>query len=225
METIIKDFRNTDAKTTFVYFCIIIIFIGVFSRLKIGLNIIFAIVMAVIIILYFNSVKNIDSEQTDKQYEEKYKIIKPVPQKIKSYSDIIDFLFSIQDFYVYNPPVYENLIDTIDDFFTLYEEANNDNALYGTNFLLAEEKKLNAVNILHSMIFSLPCSVNNVYTSKLNKATEKLNNILDKYLDEMFDKNKKYIYDNGVNIDTIFLTSGPKERNFYSDDKYTHDFY
>ncbi len=141
-----------DNKTIFWYsivFCIILLF---FSKFTVGLNIVFGFFIGFIIILYlyYNHMKL--KEEQNKIILNERQILTPQPDNAMKYNNIVDFLFSIQDLYIYNPQAYEDMIEIIDQFFKLYEESNNDNSLAGMNYYQMIIEKNNAMNSLQSII-------------------------------------------------------------------------
>lgn len=214
LDTIFNNIKNSDSSTKFLYICIILFFIWIFKRVSIGLNIVFGILLGTLLILYINSNKQeviADVKETEKVKSES---IRPQPKKIQNYTDLLDFVFSIQDFYVYNPLAFEDIVDNLDYFLTIYEESKIIESTAGINYGLAERKKQEAVNALNSLIFNVP--TNKIIIDKLERSTDKLNELLDNYLQELYDINKKYINDFGYDRNTRVITKGPKEANYYS---------
>jgi hypothetical protein len=198
----------------FIYCVIFVIILAIFIKLQIGLNIIFGCVIAYIIIKLLNNKnetkikENIDIENL------KTSMITPTPILLKEYSDIINFLFSMQDYYKYNPQVYENIIDNLDNFFHLYQEVNKLNNLAGINYKLMNDLKLDTINLLQSLIYNLP--EDNAYIIKLNNSFEILNGILSKYLFDIYIINKNNILNNGFNINTVIINHNePKPSTLY----------
>lgn len=221
--TFIDSFNN---KFTFEYLVIIIIILAFFMRVSIKLNIIFGLFIGVVVILYMNGKQTAVNELFEKQMEIKLDAIKPEPYKLKETKnkDIIDFLFSIQDFYVYNQQAYEELIANIESFLTLYEDifgGDEDLAFY--YYQIAESKKNNALNSLQSMIYKLP--VDPIITDKFDRAHKRLETILNKYMNQLYDKCTHLIIKNGHNIHTRQINTGPREANHYFDKEFGYQFY
>lgn len=213
----------------FVYIIIIIIFLAVFCRLSIGLNIVLGLFLAIILIIYLQTKKNEESNITEEHKETKIKTIKPSTiNHLKKYSELIDFLFSIQEFYSFNPPNYEDMVDSLEDFLIIYEEVMVDKQLAGINYSLAEQKRSDALNALHSIILRSPVVRHKYYNDKLSLARERLDFILSAYLDNIIEINKKNIVEFGYNNKTVIIDEYPKASNYYSEcgsDKYTYEIY
>jgi len=149
--------------------------------------------------------------------------INPAPQKIDDKHDMIDFLFSIQDLYVHNPLAYEEMVDNIDAFFTIYQHIL-DNSIYKAQMYdIVVSKKQNAVNSLHSMIYNLP--TNSIVTDKYNRAHRRLETILTKYINIAHDEVQKDLKRNGYNVDSKITYVGPKESNVFSEKDYSYEIY
>lgn len=195
--------EDIDKKTLFHYVVLFIIIIYFFSFLKIGLNIIFGFVIALMIISFIRNIKKAkqNEEKEILSYEKKY--VFPKSAFFDSYDDITKYLFSIQDFYIINPQAYEELIQNLEFFFRTYEESNNNREKIGYNHNLMTIYKSNSVNALHSIIHTLPN--NKDYTEKLNDAIVKLNEILEGYLIKTEKMHEEYVFDNGYNNKTKLI--------------------
>lgn len=113
LEEYITDSKNAFAITNnelFISFIVFSIIIGFFSRINLSL----ATAVGIIIGYYvFNLLLNVSKNHQQKKIElkkNKIKYIRPAPENLENYDDIIDFLYSIQDFYPNNPPAYEEMV-------------------------------------------------------------------------------------------------------------------
>lgn len=206
--------EEDDRKIIFIYFVILIIILFIIQKVNVNLNTLLGIFLFFIIlyIIRYNRKKEKHILELKKDF------IKPKPRKINDYEDILNFVFSIQDLYVYNVPVYEDMIDNIDSLLEIYEQSKISNELAGVNYDLARERKKDAVNSLHSIIHIIPNS--KVLIDKLNKAIKILDNILQNYIDEIYTINKNYIKIYGRTNKSKEIIIGPIESNFFNDDKY-----
>jgi hypothetical protein len=181
--------ENINNNTLFIFTIIIIVVVYYFSHFNINLNIIFGFVVSMMIIYYLYNDNNIIKKRNNELLNIKKSNIKPnLIQSIK-YDNIVDFIFTIQDFYKYNPISYQLMISHIDYFFEIYEtiQDNNESVYLKYDMLIAEKK--NSINALHSIIFSL--TPNTDYDNKLKNSMTKLDEILNIYID-----NAKNIYEN-----------------------------
>jgi hypothetical protein len=137
-------------------------------------------------------------------------------------NDIINYLFSIQDFYAYNPIVYQNIVEHLDIFFIRYDELMRNNSMAGNNYDVMDNEKRNIMNALNSIIFSLV--PNKKYDNKLKHSIDSIDNILNKYMNNVEYINNKYIYDNGIKNKTKFIfKSKVKPLNTYNDTIFSYD--
>ena len=89
---------------TLVYYIIILIgIIFVFSKLVIGLNLLFGFIIGCIVVffLYTNYKEKQETENKVKSFQES--LLLPKPEILTNHEKVEKYLFSIQDFYVYNP--------------------------------------------------------------------------------------------------------------------------
>ncbi len=211
-----------DNKSLFFYIGIILLLILYFRNKIIGLNIILALAFGVIIILYLNDAKTFRNELEKKQQAHKLSMIKPPPKKIADKNDIIDLLFSIQDLYPYNPEAYEEMVDNIDAFMTIYDIIKTDPVFCEYYYQIGESKKSNAINALQSLIFNLPN--NKIVEDKLTRAYKRLDTILTKYINELYKICDNDLTTKGFDITRKIINTGPKEYNVYEEKDYSYQF-
>lgn len=168
---------------------------------------------------FYNTMQEQFIPQSDIENYKTEFIYPPVQNSVlEKYPDIINFLFSVQDFYLYSPRNYELLISNLNDFFILYSDSELFPYTSGRNYTVAIKKKSDALNSLQNLIFSMPSSNN--LTSKLNRSIDQLNYILSGYLKKIDNINSRFIAENGYNTDSVVLNikdSLPKPANYYND--------
>ena len=217
-------YKATDNEARFKYIGIIIGVMAMISNVKIGLNIVLGLVIAYALIRY-NHDKNIhDTTSGSELFHKKAEQI--IPEiRFKKYPDIVDFIFSIQDFYNYNPEAFEETIANINSFIKLYEDSKIVTRFCENNYQIAESKVRNALNSIHSVTLSL--NDQKEVFNKLTKAHKKLNIILKRYLKEMFQTCEDTKITDGYNVETKILDfDGPKAHNLYNPEEgYTYEFY
>jgi hypothetical protein len=192
-------------------------------KLTIGLNIILALILGTLIILYLNGKDNIAHKSEEILNNIKYDTIKPSLPNVSPNSDLIDFLFTVQDFYVYNPQAYEEMIENLESHFKLVQNIFMDKDMYTYYYTLAETKKNNALNAFQSLIFKLP--VDKEFTHKFNRAHERLETILNKSMNDIYDKCQSNMIEYGKTCITTTLNKGPAGYNIYNDEIYSYQFY
>ena len=211
-----------DNKRLFRNIVIILIFIYFFIKLDIGLNLILGLTLATVVIMYLTEKENIQTEIKKEQYETKLNTIKPKPKEVKD-EDMVDFIFSVQDFYVFNPEAYEEFIDNLDSFKKVYDTIFSDSQFSHYYFQIAESKKDNALNSFHSLIFKLPND--KFYTDKFDRAHKRLESILNNYLNQIYDQCTHNEYKDGLDVLKRPINIGPKEYNVFFDKDFTYQFY
>lgn len=176
------------------------------------LRVIIGLIILIIIFVWIIKNKK-ETKNTEILNNMKLDTIKP---KLRNdHPQMVDFLFSIQDFYYHNPQNYEDLIDNINSFFSAFENCYLDNDLSNYYYQIAEDKKTNALNSLQSIIFNLP--TNKFSTEKLNRAHQRLETILTHFLNQLYQKCQENTVQYGFNINKKQIDIGPKGYNIYSD--------
>lgn len=208
------EINNTTTHVLFQYGVIIILALYSLRKVSIGLNIFLAIIIATLLILYYHEKRELNLTALETQHKFKGNTIVPDIKNVKKYDEIVDFLFSIQDFFNYNPETYEEMIDNLISFFTMYEEVEKGVSRCEDYYGIAKSKKKNALNCLHSLIYSLP--VTQITSQKLVKAQEVLDNMLNVYLNKIADACELSLLTVGHTKDRNIVTiPGPEPYNDY----------
>lgn len=189
----------------FFYICFFIFVICFFKKLKIKLNVIFGFIIALLLIKYSYSNVIKESKLHEKINKNKENLIRPSIEKnnIAEYEEVVNYLFSIQDFYYYNPLVYSECVNLIEKFFSLYKESHYDNSQAGENFVQMNKIKTNVILGFDTLILSM--ELNKEYDKKLEVAKNNLEKILNNYLEHVYNLHQTYIYNNGINTTTKFI--------------------
>jgi hypothetical protein len=207
----------------FQYAIVIIILLYIFLKLTIHLNIILALILALIIIFYSYEKDIVQNKLEETENQLKYDTIKPTLDNVEPNSLIIDFLFTVQDFYAYNPQAYEEMIANLEAFYSVTETIFHEEVFSTYYYQIAVSKKNNALNSFHSIIFKLPSDT--TYTDKFNRAHERLETILNYRLNDAYDQCQAYLIKNGYNSNMTPLEIGPMGYNVYNNNDYTYQFY
>ena len=218
----ILNIKIPNKKILFNYIFILLLFIFIFNKFEIKLNFIFGIFIAVLIILYSDKYTKNEINNNNNIKQTKINHIRPpLSNNITEYNNIVDFLFSIQEFYSYSPANYQDMVDNIDNFFILYNQSNKIPKVSGINYTIAQKYKSKSLNSLQTLIFSLPSSVHKYYIDKLDRATEQLDFMLSSYLQDIYTINDNYVKSNDININTKFLNNNkddkPKPSNYFEE--------
>ena len=222
-EGIYNKIKNLDKKTIFKYIFIIVVLYVYFKNKNIGLNVLLGLAIAIIVIWYLNDrdVTDVYDEQSEKQT--KIENIKPEPTDMKERDDMLDFLYSIQDMYEYNPEAYEEMMDNLNAFFTIYDIISKGTSPCDHYYQIAESKKGNAINALHSIVIKVPN--NKIVMDKHSRAHKRLETLLNNYLNELYDMCHHKVLKHGRNIYNRAINLGPREHNHYFDKDFTYQFY
>jgi hypothetical protein len=202
-------------KEIFNYVITFIIILFIFSRIDISLNILYGTFIGIIVLVFIYN----DNQRKKNIHNDIIELEKSdlIPQKkyINNHEDVINFLFSIQDLYVYNPQEYIVMMDNIDHLFEYLELSHVNPCKAGVNFSLMKDCKKDAVDSLNSIIVG--SVVNKDVAKKINKASVTLNSLLNKYLTENKELHEKYVYENGYTCETPLITKieDPEPKNLY----------
>lgn len=208
---IYTEIMETNSSTLFKYGTILMVSLSILRRVKIRLNIFLAILIASVIILYLHEKRETNIEDIEKQHQLKVDTILPPIKTVEKYRDIVDFLYSIQDFHAYNPQAYEEMVDNLTIFFEMYESIQKGAIRCDDYYEIALSKKQNSINSLHSLIYNLPTA--GVLHKKLIKAQEVLDELLGKYLNDIYTECNHVILRDGLNKESQVIYKGPSPYN------------
>lgn len=213
-----------ESKLVFKYIAVLICTLLIAFKMNINLNFIFGISVGIIIIFYMNDKNNTEKTSDNKELLEKIRNICPVPKKLHLYTELVDFVFSIKEFYNYNPLAFQEMLETMESMLDIYENVKIGVLSCKNNYDIANDMKKKSVNNLHSIIFTL--ENNRLLTTKLSRAIKRLQKLLTKYTNEIIEICQTEIDISGYNNNShIIDEKGPKAFNVYEKNDYTFDFY
>lgn len=207
----------------FIYGFLFVIVFSFISKFNMTITTIFSIIFAYIIIIYLAKSNKKSKNKKKILLDKKKEHIRPREELIEKYDDIVNFLFTIQDLYIYNPPSYEEMVESIKSFLIIYDESIKIPKLAHQNYKIAEIKFFNAINSLHAIILNAKGNLS--LDNKINRSFRVLYKILKKYLDEIELTINKDIKYNGYTINTVIIDPNRlKPYNFSDFYSNTFDF-
>jgi len=212
---------SIDNKTLFFYVVIFIAIVFIFSKMAIGLNILFGTLIAAVVLYYLYTNYDKTQNQENKIKSMKGNLILPDPESAKGYEDIVRHLYSIQCFYVHNADAYSELINGFKNFFRIYEDTIIVPRYAGRNYEMMVDQKRKSMNALHSIIHKLPDDY--LYTDKLERGITAIEEVLQKYLDDVEYMQRLYLHENNHNIETKLIDESgvmPRDESYNSDFSY-----
>ena len=210
--------QQISPSSIFIYFIIFCVSIIYFRNINITLGVLLGLLIASICVylLYLREITAMSN--ADILHQVKTENIKPTSENIAKYPDFTDLIFSIQDLYIYNPQSYENMIKTLDTFIEVLDDVMIDNSLAGEYYSIAEMRKEIALNSLQSIIIMIP--PNKKLISKLNDAMQIFEQLFNKYLMIIYEKNIQYIKDNGYFNNTKLIELNIAPYNKYKNETF-----
>jgi len=220
------EFQKINSESLFQYAIILVTSLLIFKNLNIGLNLVVGLIIAIILIIYYHQKQEIESDTDKKLLIKKEQNIFPALNKeAYEYPNIIEFIYTIQEFYVFNPQAFEEMIDNVNTFINIVSSVKLGNINCSENYHIAESKMHNSTNAFHSIIYKLPASPK--ILKKFNRAHRQLYELLHTYLDNIYDRCNEINIKKGYNNTTKIIDhNSPKPHNFYVNNKdFTYDFY
>lgn len=206
----------------FIYIVIICLASVAFSKINIKLNTIIGIVCGCIIVLYINYCGTLD--RAEKNNIAKNEQIIPELKNAKKYDDIVNFLFDIQHLSRFNMQAYSDMTKDIEAFFECYDNYNkkyDSNKIYIGHEQM-DKLKRGAISNLHSMIISIPSTT--YHTGMLNNGKSILNDILERYLNDIVATINVHHTRHGYSLDTKIINNYTKPFNTFDDMFFPYTF-
>jgi hypothetical protein len=211
------NFKKIPPKSLFMYIIILVLCVTISRYIKIGINNILGIVIGITIIYYFYQKDTINSISETDQLDIKYNTIIPKPKNFVKYPEIIEFFFSIREYYKVNPKIFSELVYSVDAFLNIYQDIKNGVENCKQNYDVAYDLMRSSLNNLHSIIYSIEPKKNKIIKNKLIQANQELMKILYKYLEEMINNCNIDIETNGYDVNKIPIEKfAPNAYNLYS---------
>ena len=220
---VILSLRNIESKVLFNYILIMLVSFVMIGKKRIKLSHIFSLLISLSIIYYLRLNQLNDELNDGNKKQEKIKLIKPNIDKIKYYDDIVNYLYSIQDLYIYNPEAYEEIIINLELFLEVYENTKLDNIYYTQYYKIADRVRRTCLNNLQSIIFNIGNEME--VKMKLNNAIIGLNEIFNEYMDDLYNISKEKIEIYGYDSKTIPINNDIPAYNEYEVKDYTFNIY
>ena len=186
----------------------VIIFFGllfILNKYNFNINHLSMIIITLSVIYYINDFKSVTGESRMKEIQMKLLTIYPKPKYFYMDSGIIELIFSIKEYRTYNEVVFEKLILQLDFFLkivSILEKFPEDSFTLLENL---KRKKKEILNILQSMIVSIPVSIHTEV--KLDKAIKSLHYILNYHEERLRMQSNRLFLKNKPTINTKYIYS------------------
>ena len=157
------------------------------------------------IINQFEERDNLDDIELEPYQNEIVKNTFPKSKYINDYNNksFENFLFLNQEFYYYNPQVWINIISNIDKFLEIYEDIIIDSSRAGISY--NQMKDLRDLCVKDLISIKINCPDNKDVLKKINLSINDLEQLMNKYLFDVYVKNVKYIKQNGLNNQSVII--------------------
>jgi hypothetical protein len=153
--SIYKWFNGIVRSNAFWYISILVILVRIITFINVKLNLILALVVAVILIYYYQDryVSNISDLNRELEYK-----LNTLPAKPKNFhidAELIDIFYSVREFYDYHPDAYSQAIKNIDQLLEIEREVIQGVDKCRDYYLIAMDQ-YKMMNNMHSIIYKLP---------------------------------------------------------------------
>ncbi len=194
---------DIDSEDIVKFVGIVIFFIVLFRKHSITLAGIVGLTIGLFVIYVMNEKRRAKELSKKKTLKKKLAQIRPQPVYSHQYPDFIEFFHSIKELNNYNPYAFKKLIRNVDAFMRIHDDVLEGVQNCKNNYQVAVDLKSNALNHLHSIIFTIEDSP--VIIEKLKYAINKLHMLLNLYLSNIIDQCKSDAKKKGLQTDTAMI--------------------
>lgn len=192
-----------EPKQIFIYFIYLIIFLFVFTNIDFSITLFIGIIFFSILIYYLYTNRNKNYIDAEQKLNEKYETFKNDNNiTIKEYPDIVDFIFYLSTFKMYNVDTFNDIVTLFENFIFLYNSINTDKTLANSLFKSMKIIKFYIINKIETFNFT---TNNNILTEQTTKNRKRAEELLNSYLDKVLLIYKKNLYYNGYNNQSIII--------------------
>ena len=193
-----------DPQTIFSYGVLLVIFIYVSAKINFSYSILIGLLFYSILIYYLYTNKKVNYIDDFEELNIKYNMINTKNNILKKYPNIVDFLYYMSEFKSTSPRIYFEIQTLFENFILLYESCLEDINLINANFSTLKVIKNKILYTINSFTYNL---LTNVATVKLYDMRKTVENMLNKFMDELLVLQKKDIYYNGYNMKTQLIST------------------
>ena len=215
---------NLDPDNLFQFLAIIVVTVFLFTRLRISMNMIFGLITGLLVVYFIYDRKQVENASNLDKLKIKQALIRPKPENFDGHPELVEFFYSIRDFFDYNPQAFRRVVKNVDAFLKILHDIRMGVRYCQQNMDVAKDKMDHALNHLHSIIFKLP--VNKMIQDKLFRATEELQLILTNYQMEMIKICNLQLKERGYNVERGYTHfGGARPYDHFLDHKYSFKIY
>lgn len=200
INTVYDFVENIEPINLFYYFSISIGILFIFQFMKITLNHLLALGIAILIMFYMDKRSKRDQETKMTDLYIKLHSIKPRPKYFYMDSDIIELVDDIKEYYEYNIVAFSNMIYALDNFLEIIHDMEIGVKDHADNLEVAKHQQRIALDNLQSILFKLP--VDRALEYKLERSIYYLSLFLQRHIDAMIHHNEDLIKKNGYDKNT-----------------------
>lgn len=191
-----------EPQTIFLYGILLVIFIYISLKIKFSYSLMIGLIFYCILIYYLDTNQKVKYVDNYEKLNTKYEEINTKNNILKKYPNIIDFLYYMSEFKKSSYSTYLNIVSLFENFILLYEGCLEDINLINTNYSTLNIIKNNILYLINCFTFNI---LSNIGTKKLYEMRRTVENMLNRFMDELLIIQKKDIYYNGYNIKTQII--------------------
>lgn len=210
---------NIDRKYLLYYFFIGIVLFNMIDYLNFSIKQFISFMVMIFFIYVINDMNSFNSINEMEEIELKLNSIIPKPDNFHLDSGIIELIYDISVFRQFNEPVFDKLVELIDNFLKIKLYALSDDKYYVKHLETLKTFKNKILNHLQSLTITIPDNEE----PKLQKTVNTLHKILNIHIDEIKNLSISRNNENDITIDYNIVKSDDNIASF-SKNEYNDKF-
>lgn len=197
-DNLVYNIINSGSPEYLFSYCLIIVGITFLStKITWDTNILLGLVFCSIIIYYIYTYRKNNILTENEIFKEKFSNLYTKNQILSKYTQIVDFLFYMENLKSNNIQQFNKLVNLFENFCEVYEYCLLDSGLIFSSYQDLIDQKILILNTINSFVFT----TNDInYENIIIKQKMAAEKILDKLLNNLVLLNKKKIYYHGYNL-------------------------
>ena len=205
--------------SVFYYFYIFLFIFYSLNLIDFSLKNIIVLFGTTLCIYFINEKRRSTTLTRMEELELKMNSIFPKPKFFYYDSGIIELIFSIREYKIYNVISFNKLIRTLDDFLSIMSDIDKNPKMAYKMYDTLKMMKNASLNLLHSIIYNIPSNI--IAENKLNDAMDSLQFILQIHLEKVKNISNEIYKKDGPNVNNNYISYDHIEK----DDPYVNYHY
>lgn len=175
--------ENISRKSVFLFLALSVLILFFITKIRITINIIFALVIAAIVCYYFQDKYLTVTSDINTELEYKLNSLVPRPANFHTDADLIELFYNIREYRTYHPDAYDQALRNVDSILEIKREMIQGVDICKHYYDVAMEQYKSAMNNMQSIVFMLPGTKDT--DEKFQSTLDELQIMLRRHVDDL----------------------------------------